>query len=93
MAKESAAEAKAVSEKAMTAKGTPNKKELSVASELPEDMKKPKAPGDSNAMMAGDGGMKRAREHLEHQTERGKHSPTVGGHKVTSHSGGYDGCE
>lgn len=85
-------------EKNVQAKGTPEKKAPSVKSTMPEGMKAPKESGenrmggthkgsDAEANHMGHAGMGHAVRHLERETERGAHCPTVAGMAMPEHSG------
>lgn len=84
--------------KEMQAKGSPEKKIPSVKDTLPGGMKAPKDSGekrmggvhkgsDAEANHMGHAGMGHAIRHLERETERGAHCPTVAGHDAGMHSG------
>lgn len=68
----------------------------SLQKEIPEGETVPKAPGDSHKQMDGNdksgmqANMARAAARLNHETERGKHAPHVGGHHMKSHGGQKD---
>jgi hypothetical protein len=61
----------------------------SVKETLPQGMKTPSAPNDSNRQLSGKAGspMAHAVKRLNHEVERNEHAATVGGHKMHGHSG------
>lgn len=94
----SSEEAGIPAEKEKQAKGSPEKKQPSVKSTLPEGLKAPKDPGekhmggvkkgsDAEAMHMGHAGMGHAVRHLERETERGEHVAHVAGEAMHGHSG------
>ena len=92
MAKESRTERGVVAAREHQFGGYPDKKPPTLKGELPEGMKTPKAPKDSNAHMnSGHGSAKQtmsvAVKHLHKETERHEHVAEVGGHKMYGHSG------
>lgn len=104
MAKGSADNAMGPRDEMMRAKGSPDKAQYSVESELPPGMSKPMAPGEQNmggvkkSDVSGDGsdkhmgntGMGNAVAQLNYETERGGHAPDVGGDRSAGmqHAGG-----
>jgi hypothetical protein len=56
---------------------------------LPDGMKAPKVPNDSNKQLSGKAGspMAAAVKRLNHEVERNEHVAVTGGHKMHGHSG------
>lgn len=94
----SSEEAMIPGDKNMQAKGRPDKKQPSVASESAGIMSAPKDSGEhgmggvhkGSDSHLGNSGMSAAVKQLNMETERGGHIPSVGGHSAGMHSGRRD---